>query len=145
MKDILVDNDIATNFFANPLEPEYKKFINWLIEVGCLVVCNRLVNQYHATCQHSPSPLNIIVIIDKLIRDGRYVKKENSELKAFRIPKRISNRLRSNQRDCDILKTVLLSYRKYAISGDRNLRYDINNYPGYSASAVSRPQDISYA
>lgn len=144
MKDIVVDNNVAKNF-ANPLDDEYKKFVSWLTAKGYLAVCNQLLHQYVATCGTSSSSTNICVIIGRLTREGRLLKKSNKELKAFRFPKRRENQLRCNQKDRDILKTVLLSLRKYALTTDKKLRHDINKYPGFNALAVSRPEHIAYA
>ncbi|MBI5217602.1 MAG: hypothetical protein HY958_01555 [Bacteroidia bacterium] len=44
MKDIFVDTNIAKNLIT-PLNPEYKKFLNWLNIEGSLVVSNHLLRQ----------------------------------------------------------------------------------------------------
>ena len=143
MKDILVDNNVAKNF-CNPLDNEYKKFITWLFHCGELVVTNQLVNEYISATGSSPSATNIVAIIHKLTIDGRLNKVNSDDLKAFRIKPTIFRQLKSNHSDHDLIKAVMISNRKLALSLDKKLRNDINNYPGFQAQAEKRPQDIPY-
>ena len=142
-KDIFVDNNVAKNF-CNPLDIEYRAFIKWLYKEGALVVSNKVIVEYHRSTSHSYSCTNIIVIIDRLLRDGRLNKISNYALKRFAIKKHILNTLRSNPKDHEHLKIVLLSVRKLALSMDKSFRFDVNNYPGYLAFAASRPNEIPY-
>ncbi|MBI5220105.1 MAG: hypothetical protein HY958_14350 [Bacteroidia bacterium] len=68
----------------------------------------------------------------------------NKQLTGFIFKKHIEKSLKSNAADWIHLKTVLLSYRKLAISNDKNLRNDINHYPGYNAIAAARPNELNY-
>ena len=142
-KDIFVDNNIAKNF-CNPLDEAYKKFIRWLFEKGFLIVSNKILAEYHSSTCHSFSPTNIVAIIDRLTRDGRLKKISNRELKAFEIKNHVLKRLKSNRKDHEHLKIVMLSDRKYAISLDKKFRDDVNNFTGYRAKPVSRPEEIPY-
>jgi hypothetical protein len=142
-KDILVDNSIAKNF-CNPLDPHYRIFIQWLFHQGELVVTRQLLNEYHASTGSSSSTTNIVVIISKLTISGRLHSVSKQKLKAFKIPNRIERRLRSNRKDWDSLKAVMLSDRKLALSRDSNFVFDVNNYPGFFARAEQRPQDLNY-
>ncbi|MDY6785065.1 MAG: hypothetical protein SW833_21400 [Cyanobacteriota bacterium] len=76
-KDIFIDNNIAKNF-ANPLDPEYKKLIKWLLTQNdaYLVVSVKLLQEYKSTCANATSPTSIPLIIDRLTRDGRLLKIE---------------------------------------------------------------------
>ena len=112
-KDIFVDNNIAKNF-CNPLDPEYKKFIIWLLTDGFLVVSNKILGEYNRTCSHSYSSTNIAIIVNKLLQEGRLKKYGNPELKKIVFKKSIVRRLRSNFKDQDHIRLVILSDRKYA-------------------------------
>jgi hypothetical protein len=142
-KDLLVDNCIAKNF-CNPLDDHYKTFIRWLFEEGELVVTQSLLRDYYASTAASPSPTNIVIIVAKLTADGRLCRFTKQDLDYFQIPKRITRCLRSNRKDWDNIKAVMLSTRKFAISLDNGFVFDVNNYPGYSARAERRPQDLPY-
>lgn len=143
MKDIFVDNDAATNF-GNPLDSHYKDFFKWLICDGFLVVSQKLLNEYGRTCCGSSTGSNIGVIVSKLTIEGRLIVFKRNQLDGFEIPKRIARRLQSNYLDHVHIKAVLLSNRKFAVSGDLRLRDDINNFPGFVACAVDRPEKIDY-
>lgn len=144
MKDLFVDNCAAKNF-ANPLDPEYKALVRWLMdEEGALVVSNKLLGEYGRTSGGCAGATNIWIVVKRLTDTGRLVKIQNCQLRAFVIPKRISRRLQSNREDHVHIKTVLLSHRKYALTLDTKLCRDLKWYPGYSALAATRPQDIPY-
>jgi len=156
-KDIFIDNNIAKNF-ANPLDPEYKKLIRWLIayEVqndekdeknAYLVVSNKLIAEYQRTTGLSTSATNISVIINKMTREGQLVKISNQDTKAFKrqyFTKKIRRRLTCNREDQDHIPVVLLSERKYALSLDENFISDLVNFPGFIVTAARRPQDLPY-
>ena len=143
MQDVLVDNNIAKNF-CNPLDRHYKDFVAWLFDAGVLVVTQQLMKEYYATAGHSHSETSITVIVDRLTRTGRLVRFTNATLRDFRFPASVRRKLRSNREDHSNIKAVMLSTRKYAISNDANFRHDVNTYPGHSALAVRRPQDLPY-
>jgi hypothetical protein len=142
-RDIFVDNDIAKNF-ANPLDPHYKDFIYWLQKKGCLVISNKILVEYGRTCSGCSSLTNILAIISHLQKDNRLIKITNDQLKEFVFPSKVERKLHSHVKDHDHIKTVILSFRKYAISREWCVCHDINNYPGHNARAARRPQDIPY-
>lgn len=142
-KDIFVDNDVAKNF-ANPLDPHYKKFIEWLQDEGWLVITNKILVEYCRTCSGCSSLTNVVAIINRLTRDGRILRVSNDQLKAFDFPPKIERRLRSHSKDHDHIKAVIISHRRYALSREWNVCYDINHFPGVPARAARRPQDIPY-
>jgi len=142
-KDLLVDNSIAKNF-CNPLDAHYKVFIHWLFVEGELVVTQSLLKEYHASTAGSPSPTNIVVIVAKLTADGRLRRFTKQDLNLFQIPNHVARCLRSNRKDWDSIKAVMLSTRKFALSLDNDFVFDVNNYPGYLARAERRPQDLPY-
>ena len=154
MKDLFIDNCIAKNF-SNPLDEEYKILIEWLLlcnenaphDNAILVISNKLLSEYISTCGMAQSTTSIPVIVDKMTREGRIHKISNSAIKAFKrnhFSPRIIRRLRSNYEDKNHIPVVLLSHRKYALSRDDNLIYDLTHFPGYTVSVEKRPQDLPY-
>lgn len=143
MKDIFVDNCAAKNF-ANPADPEYKALIGWLHDEGFLAVSQRLLAEYGRTSGGCLAPTNICALVGHLQTRGRLKRFTNPQLRAFGIRKAVARKLQSNRADYVHIKTVLLSYRKYALTLDKKLRRDINWFPGYRALAARRPQDIPY-
>ena len=143
MKDIFVDNNIAQNF-ARAKDPHYKKFCVWLYNIGSLVVSNKLINEYKSSNRNCCSQLGIASIIDAQTRDGRLNKIENNQLRQFRFQQNIERSFRSNRKDHEFIKLVLLSFRKLGLTIDQNLAYDIKHYPRYSCKISSRPERIPY-
>jgi len=154
MKDIFIDNNVAKNF-ANPLDPEYKKLVSWLMHFdevrksdnAHLVISKKIIAEYHRTCGSSMSDNSIIAIIDMCTRQGRLNRVTNDQIKDFRanyFTKKVCRRLKSNWQDHDHIPVVMLSRRKYAISIDEGFVQDVNNFPGFKAIAVKKPQDVSY-
>ena len=139
-KDIFIDTNIAKNF-KNPADPEYKKLLSWLFKEGVWVVNQKLLVEYGRTNQ------NILVLTNILLREGRLVKIEKSELDEIKFKKPYEKSLDSNNEDWIHLKTIWLSVRKIGIIIDQGLRNDVKNSPlqnGIQPRAVSRPQDIDY-
>jgi hypothetical protein len=154
LKDIFIDTNVAKNF-NNPMDPEYKRLIRWIINYNeinhndnaHLVISNKLLIEYYRTASHSPSPSNIAAIIDKLSREGRIIKITNIQIKGFKrihFTKRIRRILTCNINDRDHIPVVLLSYRKMALSLDNNFLSDLLKFKGYKVIAGRRPQDIPY-
>jgi hypothetical protein len=141
--DIFVDNNIAMNF-CNPVEDEYKRFIQWLVTRGYLVVSQKLLSEYVSSTGASPATTNICAIVDRLTRDGRLIKIKNSELRSFKFSKSIERSLRSNKKDWNHLKTILLSHRKYAITMDNDFTFDVNHFPKHNARAAHCPSLVPY-
>jgi hypothetical protein len=140
LKDIFIDTNIAKNF-KNPADPEYKKLLAWLFKEGVWVVNQKLLVEYGRTNQ------NILVLTNILLREGRLIKVERSELDEIKFKKAFIKSLESNNEDWTHLKTIWLSVRKIGIIIDNGLRNDVNNSPlqnGIQPRAVSRPQDIDY-
>lgn len=88
-KDIFIDNNIACRF-ANPMDPEMKKLISWIMRCdkgrddnALLVVSDKLLHEYYASCQGAYGTTSIPMIINKLTQEGRLVKVSNSEIKMF--------------------------------------------------------------
>ena len=142
--DVLVDNTVAKNF-CYPADEHYKAFIKWLFDSGVLVVTRSLLNEYTATCATSSSNTSMPAIIGHLMQQRRLTKFSKSTLQAFRFTASFQRSLRSNRKDHDNIKAVMLSIRKYALSHDDDFRHDVNNCPGHSARAEQRPQDLPYA
>ncbi len=90
-KDIFIDNCIAINFLANPLDPEYKKLIEWLKmydsenkdKNAYLMVSDNLIKEYTATAGSSASKNNICNIIPEMQKKGRLVRIKKEQIKEF--------------------------------------------------------------
>jgi len=153
-KDIFIDNNITKNF-ANPLDSEYKKLIQWLMAYNAenntknayLVLSNKLIAEYQRTAGLSASATNITIIIAKMTREGRLVKITNEQIKEFKreyFTKKVERNLTCNKEDRDHIPVVLLSERKYSLSFDENFVNDLLDFPGFVVVAAKRAQDIPY-
>ncbi len=153
-KDIFIDNNIAKNF-SNPLDPEYKKLIKWLMtcddknpmQNAYLMLSQKLLIEYGRSARDASSSTNIAVIIDKLISQGRYTKISNQQIKDFKqdyFSKKVIRRLTCNKADREHIPVVLLSDRKYALSLDNAFIHDLRNFPGFVVLVAKRPQDLPY-
>ncbi len=154
LKDIFIDNNVAKNF-ANPLDEEYRKLVKWLIKFdransvdnAYIAVSNKLLGEYSRTTGSSHSATNIIIIVAKCTQEGRLNKISNRDIRNFQkkyFKEHIVKKFTCNRNDWDHIPVVLLSDRKYVLSLDGNFRKDVNKFPGFSAKAVRRPQDLSY-
>ena len=140
MKDVFFDTNLSSNLI-NPVAKEYKDFLNWLFDVGALVMTNKLEVEYGRGDQ------NLIVVIHKLTIEGRLNRINNRALSSYSFPKRIERRLLSNNADRVHIKCVILSNRKMAIVGDNKLQRDINNLPrigGVKPVAENSPSMLNY-
>lgn len=155
MKDIFIDNNIAKNF-TNPLDPEYKKLIAWLlkedkvnpVQNAILIVSQKLLNEYYASAQNAHTDTCIPVIIDTLTRQGRRIFVTNEEIKVFHqnhFSKKVRRKLRSNHEDRNHIPLVLLSQRKYALALDDNFIFDLVHFPGFVVTVSKRPEQLPYS
>lgn len=156
-RDIFIDNNIASKF-SNPADPEYKELIRWLmdnheIEKGkeddraYLVVSQKLMVEYIRSCRDASGKTSIPMIINQLTRDGRLERISNQQIKDFKdqyFTKAVEKKLRSNNEDRDHIPAVLLSERKYALTYDDNLTYDLKTFSGFAVIVSKRPEDIPY-
>jgi len=155
-KDIFIDNNIAKNF-SNPLDPEYKKLIKWLIEFNAepenlhknahLVVSKKLLAEYGRTMGNAASGNNIAVIVNLLTLKGRLNQISNEQIKDFKqkyFTNKVKRRLTSNDEDREHIPVVLLSDRKYALTLDEKFTADLLNFPSFTATVGKKPSDIPY-
>lgn len=152
-KDIFIDNNIACRF-ANPMDPEMKKLIAWLMKYekdsddnAILVVSDKLLHEYFASCQGAYGTTSIPMIVNKLTREGRLLKVSNGEIKEFQrdfFTKKVVKNLRSNQEDRNHIPVVLISERKYALTNDEKFTYDLEHFPGFKVLVCSRPEVMPY-
>lgn len=153
-KDIFIDNNIGKNF-ANPLDPEYKKLIQWLMAFNpndagknaYLIVSNKLIAEYLRTSGSASSLTNITVIIGKMTQEGRLVKISNEQIKDFKqkyFKKKVIKNFTCNKEDHDHIPVVLLSERKYALSIDDKFINDLINFPGFTVWAAKKPENLPY-
>lgn len=141
--DLFVDSNLSGHF-CRPIDKAYENLIQWLLAEGQLIVCPSLIREYHDAVRGSDRPTSLVVLIGYLQREGRLKQCTNRELSSFVIPKHRRKRLLSNRRDHDFLKVILLSDRKLGLSEDRNLRRDVNGYPGYTACVGAHPSEVEY-
>ncbi|OQX04250.1 MAG: hypothetical protein BWK80_54010 [Desulfobacteraceae bacterium IS3] len=153
-KDIFIDNNITKNF-ANPLDPEYKKLIQWLMAFNpndagknaYLIISSKLIAEYMRTSGSASSLTNITVIISKMTKEGRLVKISNDELKDFKrkyFKKKVVRNFTCNKEDQDHIPVVLLSDRKYALSLDDKFINDLINFPCFTVLTAKRPENLPY-
>ena len=157
-KDIFIDTNIAKNF-TNPMDQAYKALVDWL--KSCphksedtfhhnphLVVSNKLLVEYARSSAHADGTTNIAVLVNHLLSQGRLHKISNEEIKAFKaqhFTKTIEKKLQCNHEDRELLPIVLLSHRKYALSGDKNFTQDLLNFPGHTVRVAKRPNELPYS
>lgn len=152
-KNIFIDNNIACRF-SNPMDPEMKKLLAWIMEYeegshnnAMLVVSDKLLREYIASCQGAYGATSIPTIIGKLTREGRLTKITNADIKGFQniyFTKTVERNLRSNQEDRNHIPVVLLSERKFALTNDRNFTFDLEHFPGFRVIVSSRPENLPY-
>lgn len=155
LKDIFIDNSVIPKF-SNPLDSEYKKLFEWLLKYdekrknnnAYLAVSKKLLGEYDRSLRNAHSSShNFVVIIAHYKRNDRFNSIDNESIKTFKrkyFKKKIVRRLVCDRDDRNHIPVVMLSDRKYALSLDANFRRDINNFPGFSARATERPQDLPY-
>lgn len=149
MKDLFIDNNIAKEL-SPPLSQEYKELIDWLFKEGALVVSQKLLNEFNQGLVNLSSVKrneSILGIIGKLTQEGRINKISSHQLNNYTIPKKNEKTLLSNWKDRDHLKTIILSFRKLAITSDNNFRRDINGFSKVDKiqpRAAMSPSGINY-
>lgn len=155
-KDIFINNNIAKNF-SNPLDPEYKKLIKWLMEFSSnpqnhhnnayLVVSKKLLAEYYRTMGHAASGNNIAVIINLLNQQGRLIQISNDQIKEFKqkhFIRKIEKCLVSNKEDREHIPVVLLSERRYALTLDEKFTTDLIGFPSFIVTVGKKPTDTPY-
>ena len=158
-KDIFIDNNIASKF-CNPLDPEYKKLVKWLItkteiEEGVvdeqnahIVYSNKLLTEYIRSAKDARSNTSMPAIIDKMTREGRYIKISNAEIKDFQkeyFTKKVLKNLLSNKEDKEHIPVVMLSERQFVLAYDVNFTHDLENFKGFKGQVEKRPEDLPYS
>lgn len=156
-KDIFIDNNIAKNF-SYPHDSEYKKLLKWLLDYNVedilnknnyahLVVSHKLIAEYNRTSRDAKSNTSIPIILSKLQKDGRLFFVKNEEIISFQneyLKKNVLKKLKSNKEDHAHIAIVLLSDRKYALTYDNNLTFDLENFPSFTVLVKKRPEEIPY-
>lgn len=152
MKDIFIDNNIAKDF-ATPINPYYKPLIKWLFDYNkneddaFLVLSKKLMNEYVASAQSCIKSTNIVLIVDKLTREGRINRFSNNDIKQFMTstykPKVLRD-LRSSYKDRFHIPIILLSDRKMALTKDVNLGFDLEHFPKHSVTVADCPSKVDY-
>lgn len=154
MKDIFIDNDIATNFL-NPPTDSFKDLINWIKDFksdditanAYLVVSIKLLKEYlssNRACFHENS---IVQLVNKLTREGRlnnFSNKQIADFKKEHFTKSVHRKLTCNAKDRDHIPIILMSSRKMALSNDGNFSKDLANFPGFTVTVSNDPAAINY-
>jgi poly-D-alanine transfer protein DltD len=154
MKDIFIDNDVATKHFSNPIDEDYKKLIDWLKtfnnDVGNdahLVLSSFLHREYIESNRNPNSQTNIVAIINEMVINDRINRVKNQDIKRFQtehFTKNVLKKMTSNAKDRNHIPAVLLSNRKMALSEDSRFLNDLIQIKGFKPIAAFRPENIDY-
>ena len=155
MKDIFIDNNIASRYLSNPTEEEYLNLIDWLDTSSDLkendahlVVSRHLITEYHESNRNPKSRTNIIWILDRMTKRNRINPISNSQIDTFQkqhFTKKILKRLLSNSKDRNHIPAVLLSDRKMTLSEDNNFLNDLYQFSGFNPITARRPENLNYS
>ncbi len=153
-KDIFIDNNIASQYFSNPIDEEYKNLIEWLLthneivdENAYLVVSPYLLREYHESNRNANSRTNIIKIVEELTKQERLILFSKKQIEGFQqkhYSNKILKRLLSNAKDRNHLPAVLLSDRKMALSEDSNFLSDLKEFSDFEIITAKRPENLNY-
>jgi hypothetical protein len=154
MKDIFIDNNIASRF-ANPMDKEYKKLLEWLLfynenapnDNAFLAVSHKLIAEYNRSNFNASSPTSIPLIINILTQQGRLNHITNQAIKDFQkryFTPKVKRKLQSNSEDREHIPVVLLSERKMALSIDDEFIKDLNKFAGFEVTTAKRPEELDY-
>jgi hypothetical protein len=154
-KDIFIDNNIASHYFSNPIDAEYKKLIEWLKiynedeeNDAYLVVSPFLIREYSESNRYPNSRTNIVQIISDLTKEGRLTNFTRKQIEAFQnqyhTKKVLKKLLTKDTKDINHVPTVLMSDRKMALSEDNNFLHDLNEVTGFKAITAKRPEELAY-
>ncbi len=153
-KDIFIDNNIASQYFSNPIDEEYKNLIEWLLthtEIeennAHLVVSPYLLREYHESNRNANSRTNIIKIVEELTKQERLILFTKKQIEGFQqkhYSNKILKRLLSNAKDRNHIPAVLLSDRKMALSEDNNFLSDLKEFSDFETITAKRPEHLNY-
>ena len=154
MKDIFIDNNIASRHLSNPIDDEYEKLIKWLDRRSDvkendahLVVSRFLIREYHDSNRNPASKTNIIWILDRMTKEDRLCVIGKNAIDAFQkehFSKKVLKKMLSNAKDRNHIPAVLLSNRKMALTEDNNFAHDLVNFSGFNAIVAKRPENLNY-
>lgn len=119
-KDIVVDANVM-RLYDNPKHQDIRALFDWLASSGSLAISQKLLNEYVASTNGF-----VLVLINRLIRDGRYHMYPKRDLEGFTMDRHY--RYTCNKKDIHHARLVFLSYRKRLISFDKKLRKDVNEF-----------------
>ncbi len=152
MKDIFIDTNIAKNF-TNPLDKEYKALIAWLMcydeskkeDNAVLVLSQKLLAEYGRSIQPTTyGNTHIHLIFAKMKQEGRTNEINNAQIKQFKkenFTPKLLKKLTSNKEDREHIPTVILSYRKLALTIDDNFKKDLASF---GATVLKKPEKEHY-
>ena len=151
-KDIFIDNSIASKYFSNSIDEEFKKLIIWLqtcnrdeYNDAYLVITPFLLREYIESNRNANSETNIVNLINTLTKEDRLVRFDKKQIETCQkkfFVKKVLKRLQSNAKDRNHIPAVLLSDRKIALSEDNNFLSDLRLFS--DVIAEKRPEEINY-
>jgi hypothetical protein len=154
MKDIFIDNDVATKHFSNPIDEDYKKLIDWLktfnndVENDAHLVLSSFLHREYIESNRNPnSQTNIVAIINEMVINDRINRVKNQDIKSFQtehFTKKVLKNMTSNAKDRNHIPAVLLSNRKMALSEDSRFLNDLIQIKGFKPKVAFRPENIDY-
>jgi hypothetical protein len=152
-KDIFIDNSIASTYFSNPIDEDFKNLILWLQTYNqdeendaYLVITPYLQREYIESNRNANSQTNIVRIIDVLTKQDRLVRFDKKEIEVAQkeiFTKKVLKNLQSNAKDRNHIPAVLLSDRKMALSEDDNFIKDLMLFDDVIVD--KRPENIPYS
>jgi hypothetical protein len=153
-KDIFIDNNIASQYFSNPTNEEYKNLLDWLLthdkkedNDAYLVVSPYLLREYHESNRNANSRTNIVKIVEELTKQERLILFTKKQIEGFQqkhFTNKVLRRLLSNAKDRNHIPAVLLSDRKMALSEDNNFLSDLLEFPDFKPITAKRPENLDY-
>jgi hypothetical protein len=153
-KDIFIDNNIASQYFSNPTNEEYKNLLDWLLthdknedNDAYLVVSPYLLREYHESNRNANSRTNIVKIVEVLTKQERLILFTKKQIEGFQqkhFTNKVLRRLLSNAKDRNHIPAVLLSDRKMALSEDNNFLSDLLEFPDFEPITAKRPENLDY-
>ena len=150
-KDIFIDNN-TTQYFSNPIDEGYSKFIAWISTHNeneetdaYLIISPYLLKEYNETNRYPNSRTNIVQIIADLTKQERlinFTKKQIENFQKQNFPKKVLNKLLTkDSKDINHIPIVLMLNRKMALTEDKNFTRDLEQF---DAIVANRPEKLLY-
>ena len=119
-KDMVVDANVM-RLYDKPDDPIFVRLFTWIYNTGVLTVNQKLIMEYGRI--NKPQ---IMILLNKLHRDGRLNPISKSQLSAFTTDRHFN--YTCEFKDIVHARTVFLSHRKRCITFDKKFRNVINRF-----------------